>query len=61
MHLDSEKCARKIEYIKKCFTTQANKNWFTDDAFYSLPRLRGIECDAPGKYAEAFYCRKMVV
>jgi hypothetical protein len=29
--------------------------------FFSLMRLRGIECRAPGGHAEAFYCRKLVL
>ena len=31
------------------------------DAFQALLRLRGVESKAPDKYAEAFYCRKVVV
>lgn len=61
VHLNEETCAKKVEYIRKCFTTQVNRTWFADDAFYSLLRLRGIESCAPGKYSEAFYCRKIIV
>jgi hypothetical protein len=28
--------------------------------FRALMRLRGVECNAPSGYAEAFYCRKLV-
>lgn len=61
IHLTDDICRKKINYIKKCFRTQENHNWFSDDTFWSMFRLRGIEANAPQKYAEAFYCRKMIV
>ncbi len=54
-------CSRKIEYICDVFQTQSNKAWLTKDTFQGLMRLRGVECAAPDKYAEAFYCRKFVL
>lgn len=60
VHLDERICHTKIEYIRKCFKSQMNRNWFTDDAFLSMLRIRGVESNAPEKYSEAFYCRKMV-
>jgi hypothetical protein len=33
----------------------------TEDTFRSILRLRGVECAAPEKYAEAFHCRKLVL
>jgi len=59
--LSKEVCRRKIQYIINCFKTQNSKQWFTEDTFLSLSRLRGIESNAPSKYAEAFYCRKSVL
>ena len=50
----------KIRTILECFPSQKNKNWFTEDAFSSILRLRGIESNAPERFAEAFYSRKMV-
>ena len=44
-----------------CFKTQRDKHWFTKDTFQGLMRLRGVEANSPGKYAEAFYSRKMVL
>jgi LmbE family N-acetylglucosaminyl deacetylase len=58
--LDPGICKRKINYIRTCFPTQRSKVWFSDDAFYSILRLRGIESNAPGGYAEGFYGRKIV-
>jgi LmbE family N-acetylglucosaminyl deacetylase len=58
--LDAEICRRKTEQLCTFFQTQSNKHWFSPDTFLSLMRLRGMECAAKSKYAEAFYCRKLV-
>ncbi len=60
VQLGEEHCRGKIAYLLEYFETQRNKAWFTEDAFYAILRLRGIEANAPSKYAEAFYCRKAV-
>ncbi|MGH8580978.1 MAG: PIG-L deacetylase family protein [Gammaproteobacteria bacterium] len=49
---------RKVEGLMRYFASQRDKRWFTEDTFYGLMRLRGVECNA--NYAEAFYCRKAV-
>lgn len=59
--LEQPVCERKIKYICDVFQTQSNKAWLTDDTFRAMLRLRGVECAAPDKYAEAFYCRKMTM
>lgn len=51
---------RKVKNLMDCFATQRDKGWFTEDTFLSILRLRGVECNAPEKYAEAFYSRKAV-
>jgi LmbE family N-acetylglucosaminyl deacetylase len=58
--LRQEVCHRKVKYICDVFQTQSNKAWLTEDTFRAMLRLRGVECAAPEKYAEAFYCRKLV-
>lgn len=60
VHLDEVICQNKTKYILDSFQSQKGKQWFTEDTFLSILRLRGIESNAPGKYAEAFYCRKVV-
>ena len=60
VHLDEEICQNKIKCILNSFQSQKEKQWFTEDTFLSLLRLRGIESNAPDKYAEAFHCRKVV-
>jgi LmbE family N-acetylglucosaminyl deacetylase len=61
VHLDQEICQRKVNAILEHFRTQENKDWFTEETFHALLRLRGIESKAPEKYAEAFYGRKLVL
>jgi LmbE family N-acetylglucosaminyl deacetylase len=58
--LGREVCDRKIKYICDVFQTQSNKAWLTEDTFQALLRIRGVECAARDKYAEAFYSRKLV-
>jgi len=60
VHLDEDICQKKINIIMECFSTQGSRNWFTADAFLSILRLRGVESNAPQRYAEGFYCRKIV-
>jgi LmbE family N-acetylglucosaminyl deacetylase len=60
VHLEAPVCRRKVDYILQCFDSQRGKAWFSEDTFYAMLRLRGLESNAPGKCAEAFYCRKMV-
>jgi len=60
VHLTESVVIKKIKTIKECFKTQKDKNWFSEDAFSSVMRLRGIESNAPEKYAEGYYSRKMV-
>jgi LmbE family N-acetylglucosaminyl deacetylase len=52
---------RKIKYLMDCFKTQRDKQWFTPDTFQGLMRIRGIESNAPSKFAEAFYSRKALL
>jgi len=61
VHLDEVVCQRKVALLMEAFQTQRGRDWFTPDAFLSLMRIRGIESRAPGRYAEAFYCRKLVI
>lgn len=58
--LDSGTCHKKIKYIIDSFRSQRDKNWFAEDAFLSIMRIRGIESNAPGKFAEGYFCRKIL-
>lgn len=59
--LQPETYQTKTQYIMEAFQSQHGKHWFQPDTFLSLMRLRGMECNAPSGYAEAFYCRKLVL
>jgi LmbE family N-acetylglucosaminyl deacetylase len=59
--LEQEIYEKKVRYIVEAFETQRSKQWFGKDTFLALMRLRGMECVAPSGYAEAFYCRKLVL
>lgn len=59
--LEREHCDKKIEHLMTVFQSQQSKRWFEPETFHSLMRLRGMECNAPSGYAEAFYCRKLVL
>lgn len=59
--LDSGTCQTKVKNLLAHFHTQREKHWFSEDLFLSLLRLRGMECNAASRYAEAFYSRKLVL
>jgi LmbE family N-acetylglucosaminyl deacetylase len=59
--LETELCRRKVRHIMDAFVSQHEKRWFQEETFFSLMRLRGMECNAPSGYAEAFYCHKLVL
>jgi LmbE family N-acetylglucosaminyl deacetylase len=59
--LDRTQAQRKVTTLMATFKSQANHAWFTEDTFLAMLRLRGVESNAPEKYAEGFYCRKAVV
>jgi LmbE family N-acetylglucosaminyl deacetylase len=52
---------RKVELLLEHFATQRSKSWFDAETFRSLARLRGMECRAPERFAEAFTLRKAIV
>ena len=59
VNFDRRICTEKIRLLNRHFRSQKGKQWFTDSTFSSLMRIRGVESNSPGKYAEAFYCRKI--
>ena len=54
-------CARKAKIILAAFESQRNKHWLTEDTLRAMMRIRGVESNSPEKFAEAFYCRKLVL
>jgi LmbE family N-acetylglucosaminyl deacetylase len=59
--LESECCEKKVRYIMDTFESQRTRRWFQPDTFFSLMRLRGMECNAASGFAEAFFCRKLIL
>jgi LmbE family N-acetylglucosaminyl deacetylase len=57
--LSAETAHRKVELLTKHFPSQVDRDWWDDETFLGLARLRGVECRAP--YAEAFGCTKVVL
>ena len=61
VHLDEAMGLKKIEYLQQAYNSQKTKAWFTDDLFWSLMRIRGMESNSLSHIAEAFYSRKSVL
>lgn len=59
--LDRSLSAKKAEHLLRYYQSQKAKHWFTEDVFLSMLRIRGLECNAPSGYAEAFYAHKLVL
>src|SRR6185437_10120778 len=57
--LSEEVARRKIELLDKHYPSQQTRDWWGEETFLSLARLRGMECRA--RYAEAFTCSKLIV
>jgi hypothetical protein len=57
--ISSQLARRNVELLHKCFPSQRGRDWWDNEVFLGLARLRGMECRAP--YAEAFSCTKSVV
>jgi LmbE family N-acetylglucosaminyl deacetylase len=59
--LEEPAMARKVELLMRHFGSQRSKHWFDEETFRGLARLRAMECRAPGRYAEAFHARKLLL
>jgi LmbE family N-acetylglucosaminyl deacetylase len=57
--LPEQTARRKVELLHKCFPSQHGRDWWDDEVFLGLARLRGMECRA--RYAEAFGCTKSLI
>lgn len=52
---------KKVSTLLECFGSQRSHQWFDADLFRGHMRLRGIECNSPTRFAEAFHARKLVL
>ena len=57
--LSADIVQRKVELLHKCFPSQSGRDWWDNETFTGIARLRGTECRTP--YAEAFSCTKSVI
>jgi LmbE family N-acetylglucosaminyl deacetylase len=57
--LSDDIARRKVQLLDKCYPSQHGRDWWGEETFLGLARLRGIECRA--RYAEAFTCTKLVL
>lgn len=57
--LTAAQARAKADALLRSFPSQRRRDWFTRETFMALLRLRGIECRAPGGYAEGFHGRKI--
>ncbi len=60
-YLPAQIAQKKVDNILEVFRTQVTRSWFIEDNFMSIMRIRGLESNAPTRFAEAFYCRKTVM
>ena len=57
--LSPDEARRKVELLDRHFPSQRGHDWWDDEVFLGLMRLRGMECRQP--YAEAFYVAKALL
>lgn len=55
----AEHARRKVDLLNTSYPTQAARDWWDDQFFLGLLRMRGAEVRAP--YAEAFRCSKALL
>lgn len=57
--LTEELARRKVELLHASFPSQSDHDWWDDEVFLGLARLRGME--SRSRYAEAFFAAKSVL
>jgi LmbE family N-acetylglucosaminyl deacetylase len=55
----AEAARDKARLTVEAFASQQSKDWFDEELFLGLMRVRGMEARSPSGYAEAFTCRKL--
>jgi LmbE family N-acetylglucosaminyl deacetylase len=59
--ISTELAERKVALLLEHFGSQRSRRWFRAETFRGLMAVRGVECNAPDGWAEAFHCRKLVL
>ncbi|MFD4430676.1 PIG-L deacetylase family protein [Nocardia sp. NPDC058497] len=57
--LTPELAQRKSRLLHEHYPSQTGRDWFDEQAFLGLARMRGVQCHAP--YAEAFVLDKAII
>lgn len=57
--LSAQTARKKVELLHKSFPSQQHRDWWDEEVFLGMARLRGMECRAP--FAEAFTCTKSLI
>jgi len=57
--VSKELAFEKVRLIREAFPSQSAKNWFDEEVFLALMRIRGMESASTSGYAEGFTCRKL--
>ena len=56
--IGAETAHEKVRLLDKAFPSQSGRDWWDEELFLGLARLRGMECRS--RYAEAFHLTKAV-
>jgi LmbE family N-acetylglucosaminyl deacetylase len=59
VRLTDDDARRKVELLHECFPSQAGRDWWDDEVFSGLLRLRGME--SRNRYAEGFVAGKLLL
>ncbi|GAA1479675.1 PIG-L family deacetylase [Gordonia sinesedis] len=54
--VSTETAHDKVSLLHKCYPSQTGKDWFDEETYLGLLRLRGVQCRS--RYAEAFVVAK---
>jgi LmbE family N-acetylglucosaminyl deacetylase len=57
--ISTELGRRKVSLLNEHYPSQQGRDWWDDETFFALMRLRGMECRS--RYAEAFEASKVVL
>jgi LmbE family N-acetylglucosaminyl deacetylase len=57
--VSDELARRKVSLLNKFYPSQQSRDWWDDETFLALMRIRGMECRS--RYAEAFQTSKAVL
>jgi LmbE family N-acetylglucosaminyl deacetylase len=57
--LTPDQARHKVELLYRCYPSQHGRDWWDEELFLGLMRVRGVECKS--RYAEAFHASKVLV